>query len=130
MELTGVIKLIKDTEVVGQKGFQKRLFVVEVTDGKFAQQIPLEFVKDKVDLLDNYSEGQTVTVEFNLRGSEYNGRYFLSAQAWKISAAGKSSAPAQSAAPRSQGKSTGASRPPARQNPPAQNSGADEDVPW
>lgn len=83
-EITGKIILIRDTQTVGANGFQKREFVVETPDDKYPQKIPLEFVKDKCSILDNFSEGQQVKVEYNLRGNEYKGRYFLSAQAWKI----------------------------------------------
>lgn len=123
MELTGKIKVIKDTEVVGTKGFQKRLFVVE-TDEKYPQQIPLEFVKDKVDLLDNFSVGQQVKVEFNLRGNEYNGRYYVSLQAWKIEGgSGGSAKPAAS-------KTTGAAKPAGAKPAAATKPATDDDVPW
>src|SRR6478736_4103541 len=88
MELTGKIIVLEETQTVGTKGFQKRLFVVETVDEKFPQKVALEFTKDKCDVLDGFSVGQKVKVDFNIRGSEYNGRYFVSLQAWKIAAEG------------------------------------------
>ena len=35
-------------------------------------------------LLDAFNEGDAVSVGINLRGSEYNGKYYLNAQGWKI----------------------------------------------
>lgn len=85
-ELTGKIKLINDVQTFGS-GFTKREFVVTVEDGKFPQEIALECIKDKTSLLDNFKPGQTVAVTFDIRGREYNGRYFNNLQAWRIEAA-------------------------------------------
>ncbi len=58
--------------------------VVIVEDGKYPQEINIEFVQDKTALLDNLQPGQEVTVTFDIRGREYNGRYFNNLQGWKI----------------------------------------------
>ncbi|GGK68082.1 DUF3127 domain-containing protein [Amphritea balenae] len=82
-ELTGKVKLIQDAQTFNS-GFTKREMVVTVEDGKYPQEINLEFVQDKVSLLDRLQPGQEVTVTFDIRGREYNGRYFNNLQAWKI----------------------------------------------
>tara|TARA_R110001599_G_scaffold353826_1_gene599272 strand:+ start:44385 stop:44741 length:357 start_codon:yes stop_codon:yes gene_type:complete len=82
-ELTGKIKLIQDAKTF-DSGFTKREMVVVVEDGKYPQEINLEFVQDKAALLDSLSPGQEVTVTFDIRGREYNGRYFNNLQGWKI----------------------------------------------
>lgn len=82
-ELTGKVKLIQDEQTFGS-GFTKREMVVIVEDGKYPQEINLEFVQDKVGLLDALKIGQEVTVTFDIRGREYNGRYFNNLQGWKI----------------------------------------------
>ncbi|BFM06281.1 DUF3127 domain-containing protein [Halioxenophilus aromaticivorans] len=84
-ELTGKIKLIKDTEQFSS-GFTKREMVVTVEDGNYPQDINLEFLKDKISLLDSVSVGQEVTVSFDIRGREYNGRYFNNLVGWKVTA--------------------------------------------
>lgn len=84
-ELTGKIKLLQETQTFGS-GFQKREIVVTVEEGKYPQDICLEFVQDKINLLDSLSAGQEVTVSFDIRGREYNGRYYNNLQGWKISA--------------------------------------------
>jgi hypothetical protein len=89
-ELTGKIKLIQDAKTFNS-GFTKREMVVIVEDGKFPQEINLEFVQEKVALLDNLHPGQEVTVTFDIRGREYNGRYFNNLQGWKISVLGDES---------------------------------------
>lgn len=84
-ELTGTIKLIEDEQVF-DSGFRKRGIVVTVDgDGKYPQDISLEFVQTRAALLENFSVGQEVTVSFNLRGREYKGRYFNSLNGWNIS---------------------------------------------
>jgi hypothetical protein len=82
-DLTGKIKLIQDAQTFGS-GFVKREMVVTVEDGKYPQDINLEFVQDKVGLLDSLSVGDDVTVTFDIRGREYSGRYFNNLQGWKI----------------------------------------------
>jgi hypothetical protein len=82
-DLTGKVKLIQDPQTFAS-GFTKREFVVTVEDGKYPQDICLECIQDKVKLLDDLQEGQTVTASFNIRGREYNGRYFNNLQAWRI----------------------------------------------
>ncbi|WOJ95468.1 DUF3127 domain-containing protein [Congregibacter brevis] len=82
-ELTGKVKLIQEPKTF-ESGFTKREMVVTVEDGKYPQEINLEFVQDKVALLDSISEGMEVTVSFDIRGREYNGRYFNNLQGWKI----------------------------------------------
>lgn len=86
-ELTGKIKLIQEAKTF-DSGFTKREMVVVVEDGKYPQEINLEFVQDKVQLLENLQPGQDVTVTFDIRGREYNGRYFNNLQGWKIDDAG------------------------------------------
>ncbi|WP_415890114.1 DUF3127 domain-containing protein [Neptuniibacter sp. SY11_33] len=85
-ELTGKIKLIQDPQTFNS-GFTKREMVVTVDDGKYPQEINLEFVQDKVSLLESLQIGQEVTVSFDIRGREYNGRYYNNLVGWKIQSA-------------------------------------------
>lgn len=87
-DLTGKIKLIQELKTF-DSGFSKREMVVVVEDGKYPQEINLEFLQDNVALLDNLQPGQEVTVTFDIRGREYNGRYFNNLQGWKIAVAGE-----------------------------------------
>jgi len=82
-ELTGKIKIIQDPKTF-DSGFTKREMVLIVEDGKYPQEINFEFVQDKVALLDVLEVGQEATVTFDIRGREYNGRYFNNLQGWKI----------------------------------------------
>lgn len=92
-EIRGTIKLIDETQQVTDK-FKKRSFVIVTDDEKYPQPIALEFTQDNCGKLDGFSVGDQATVSFNLRGSEYKGRYFVNLSAWKIEAGvGASSEP-------------------------------------
>lgn len=90
-ELEGSIKMIGDTLSFGSKGFTKREIVVTTVADKFPQDIKFEFVKDKTALLDAYKPGQQVKVTFDIRGGEYNGKYFVNLTGWRIEASDGSS---------------------------------------
>lgn len=61
-------------------------------------------------MLDQYEVGQEVNVSFDIRGNEYNGKYFVNLSCWKLQSGsnsgggggGGSSAPASRSAPRPQ----------------------------
>lgn len=83
-EVTGKIIKIGETETVGSAGtFKKRLVVVETSE-QYPQKIPVDFVQDKTALLDSFMIGSDVVVSVNVRGNEYNGKYYVSLNGWKI----------------------------------------------
>jgi len=84
MEVIGIIKVIGIEEVVGAAGtFKKRLVVVQ-TEEQYPQSIPVDFVQDKCSILDKFAIGEQVKVSVNVRGNEYNGKYYVSLNGWKI----------------------------------------------
>ncbi len=88
MEVQGKIKLIGETQTFGAKGFRKREMVV-VTPEQYPQSILIEFIQDKVEILDNFKVGQDVMVHVNLRGREWTNpdgvvKYFNSVQGWRV----------------------------------------------
>ena len=82
-EIEGKLHLINDVQTF-DSGFSKREFVVEVEDGKYPQMVKFEAIKEKTNLTDGLSKGDTVKVFFDIRGNEYNGRYFVNLNAWKL----------------------------------------------
>jgi single-strand DNA-binding protein len=81
-ELKGKIKAIFPTEQKTDT-FKTRDFVVE-TEGDYPQMVKFQINQDKCNILDNFKEGQEVEVSFNLRGREWNGKYFTNLEAWKV----------------------------------------------
>ena len=82
LKLTGKVKLVLDLQS-WDSGFTKREFVIS-TNEQYPQDVKLECIKDKTSLLDGLSDGDDVEVSFNVRGNEYNGKYYVNLQAWKL----------------------------------------------
>lgn len=80
MEQVGKIKVINETQTF-DSGFTKREIVI-TTPGEYPQDIKFEFIKDKCEVLNQYKVGQDVSIAFNLRGNEYQGKYYTSLQGW------------------------------------------------
>lgn len=91
LELSGKIKVIMDVQNFSS-GFTKREFVL-TTEEQYPQDVKLETIKDKTAMLDNLREGDQVKVSFNVRGNEYQGKYYVNLQAWRIENIGAASAP-------------------------------------
>lgn len=84
-ELVGKLKVVLDVQTFSS-GFTKREFVV-TTEEQYPQDIKFELIKDKTSLVDAYKPNDTVKVSFNVRGNEYNGKYYVNLQAWRLEAA-------------------------------------------
>lgn len=99
---TGRLHKVFDTEQKSAS-FQAREFVIEVADGKFPQMVKFQLTQDKCSIIDDYSEGEEISVDFDLRGREWNDKYFTNLNAWRIARAeagdGDSFAAQQSAPP-------------------------------
>ena len=80
--ITGVIHKIFDTQKISES-FSKKEIVIK-TDEPYPQYVPVQFVNKNIDKLSTAMEGKTVTVSYNLRGKEYNGKYFVSCDGWRI----------------------------------------------
>jgi len=89
--IKGAIKLINPVKVISDK-FSVREFVITTAD-KYPQDVIFQTVNDKMDVIAPYGQGQVVTVSFNVRGREYNGKYYNTLDAWKVQ--GEAAAPSQ-----------------------------------
>ena len=88
MTVKGKIKVIEDTATFGTSGFRKRELVV-TTSEQYPQDLMIEFVQDKCDLLDRCKVGENIEVSINLRGREWINpegvaKYFNSIQGWRL----------------------------------------------
>ncbi len=82
-EVIGKLHKKFETESKTQS-FQARDFVIEIADGNYPQFIKFQLVQDRCALIDSYSEGDEIKVHFDLRGREWNGKYFTNLNAWRI----------------------------------------------
>ncbi|WP_341660921.1 DUF3127 domain-containing protein [Blattabacterium cuenoti] len=87
MEIIGIVKKLFDIQKF-DSGFQKREIVL-TTEEPYSQNILIEFIQDKVDLLENIKPKDKIKIFINLRGREWKNpegiiRYFNSIQGWKI----------------------------------------------
>jgi hypothetical protein len=93
-KVRGIVHLIEDTKTFGQKGFRKRMIVLEQQNGRFANYIPLEFTNDACDLADDLRLGDEIDVTYRLSGRKWQKdpssevKYFLSAEAMAFTKAG------------------------------------------
>mgnify|MGYP000595182062 CR=1 FL=1 len=81
-ETQGIVHKIFDTESKSDT-FKTREFVIK-QEGNYPQFIKFQLTQDRCDLVSQYKEGDTVKVSFDLRGREWNEKYFTNLNAWKI----------------------------------------------
>lgn len=94
LKLNGSIKLINETQT-WDSGFSKREFVITTAE-QYPQDVKFEAVKDKATALDAFKVGDNVDVCFNVRGNEFNGKYYVSLQSWKVTKSGATTQPTAS----------------------------------
>ena len=88
MNISGKVKLINETKEYGSNGFRKREIVL-TTQEQYPQNILVEFIQDRTNLLDSFNVGDLVKIDINLRGREWTNdkgeiKYFNSIQGWRI----------------------------------------------
>jgi single-strand DNA-binding protein len=86
MELKGKVKVINDEQTF-DSGFTKREFVV-TTQEQYPQDIKFELFKEKTALITSFGIGDEIIVHFDIRGNEYNGKYYVNLVSWKLEAVG------------------------------------------
>lgn len=87
MELQGTVKKIFETQTFAS-GFQKRELIL-LTQEQYPQPISIEFLSEKIMLLDTINEGDQVKIGINIRGREWTNpqgevKYFNSITGWRL----------------------------------------------
>jgi len=86
-QVRGTVHLVEETKTYGQKGFRKRLVVLEQDNGRFTNYIPLDFVQDACDTVDDLKVGDELDVSYRLNGRRWQRdpesevKWFLNAEA-------------------------------------------------
>jgi hypothetical protein len=97
-KVQGVVHLIEETKTYGQKGFRKRLVVLEQDNGRFPNFIPLEFLRDNCESADDLNVGDNVEISYQLSGRKWQKdpssevKFFLSAEALSFKVLGSADA--------------------------------------
>ncbi len=89
-KVRGIVHVIEETKTYGQKGFRKRLVVLEQDNERFTNYIPLEFIQDGCDTVDDLNVGDDVEISYRLSGRKWQKdansevKFFLNAEATKF----------------------------------------------
>lgn len=93
-KVSGVVHLIEETKTYGSKGFRKRLVVLEQENGSFTNYIPIEFIRDTCDAVDDMNLGDEIEVVYRLSGRRWQRdeasevKFFLSAEGMSFKVVG------------------------------------------
>ena len=96
MQITGkVTQVLQPEQGVGKasgKQWRKQTFVISVfySDNERESLVPLTLWGDKCDSTPQV--GQQVTVDFDINGREYNGKWYVELKAWRVSQTGNEGA--------------------------------------
>jgi hypothetical protein len=90
IKLTGTVKEIMPVQEFSS-GFYKQVMVLD-TGQQYDPFVPIEFKKDKTELLNGLGVGSAVEVDINIGGREYNGRYYVDVTGWKVTRQGNEDA--------------------------------------
>lgn len=94
--ITGEIEKIFEVETKGES-FHVRNFVIKSDDsGQYDNFVQFQMTQDRVGFLDSFKEGERVKVHFDLRGRQWQEKYFTNLNAWRVDREG---AEAEKAAP-------------------------------
>lgn len=89
-KVRGVVHLIDETKTYGTKGFRKRMVVLEQDQGGFTNYIPLDFIRDGCDTVDELNVGDEIEVSYQLSGRRWQKdadsevKFFLNAEATRF----------------------------------------------
>jgi single-strand DNA-binding protein len=81
-EISGTLHKVYDIESKSGS-FQTREFVL-ATDGQYPQYCKFQLTQDRCSIIDSHKEGDKIKVYFDLRGREWQGKYFTNLNAWKM----------------------------------------------
>lgn len=86
-KVRGHVHLVEETKTFGQKGFRKRLVVLEQDNGRFQNFIPVEFIQDSCDQVNDLKVGDEIEISYRLGGRKWQRdpasevKFFLSCEA-------------------------------------------------
>ena len=83
-EITGTLVKKYETETKGEK-FQVRDFVIKASDGgQYENFVKFQTTGDRTAIIDDLNEGDEIKVHFDLRGRQWQEKYFTNLNAWRV----------------------------------------------
>jgi len=125
-EMKGTVKRLFDVWKSETSEFYKREFVITTAE-QYPSDVKFSALKEKSDQLSNIKEGDQVMVKFDVRGREYNDRYYVDLNAWRVE---KMGAEAPAGAPAGEAEPAAAGIPPAPEFNPSTPAASDDDLPF
>lgn len=89
LSATGQILKIGQVEQVSDKFRKRELIIKTEPESQYPQTVAFQLTQDRVDKVEGYAVGDTVTVHFNLRGREWTNpqgevKYFNTLDVWRV----------------------------------------------
>lgn len=91
-EIQGYLYKKFDTETKSGS-FQVRDFIIK-TEGEYPQFVKLQLSNEKCSYIDEIAEGWKVKASFNIKGREWEGKFFTTLSAWKVTVEGRTTSSA------------------------------------
>ena len=128
--MKGTVKRLYDVWKSETSEFYKREFVITTAE-QYPSDVKFSALKEKSDQLNGIAEGDQISVKFDIKGREYNDRYYVDLNAWRIEKMDGQAAPAP-AGGAAESAAAGASVPPApaQFQPSAPAAGDNDDLPF
>jgi hypothetical protein len=79
----GKVILIGPDQVKSEK-FTMKEFVIQTPDEKYPQSINFQISNNNIAQLNGINIGEEVEVSFDIRGNEFNGKYYNKLNAFKV----------------------------------------------
>ncbi len=127
-EMKGTVKRLFDVWKSDTSEFYKREFVVTTAE-QYPSDVKFSALKEKSDQLGQIKEGDQVLVKFDVRGREYNDRYYVDLNAWRVEKMG-AEAPAGGDGGQAQPEAATADIPAAPAFNPGTPAASDDDLPF
>ena len=95
-EITGTLVKKYETETKGES-FRVRDFVIKANDGgQYDNFVKFQCTQDRTAIVDDIDEGTEIKVHFDLRGRQWQDKYFTNLNAWRVESLAASSGTATS----------------------------------
>lgn len=96
--MKGTLYRVMDVWKSETSDFYKRDFVV-TTEGEYPTDVKFTAFKERTEQLEGLKPGDKVVVKFDVKGREYNDRYYVDLNAWRVEKSVSEQAKEQSSEP-------------------------------